>query len=257
MDKKTEIRRKRDRRRLRASIFLRRNGLYIAAAICLAMLGGVSALILGGRGGNDSPAERSYDERLSSVSPSPSAKPDAVPSHLPTSAPTTVPTTAPEPTPVPTPIPDFTPAPSESPRPGPVGWNPPVNGSVIRVFAMDQLIWSKTLGQWMTHSGVDIACPKGSEVRAVAPGTVKRVYEDDMLGPTVVVSHDGGVTTVYSGLKKDVPVREGDKLASRALIGYIGDTAVSECSEESHLHFELHLKDKPADPCEYIVFRKE
>ena len=50
MDKKTDKHRKRMRRRLRASIFLRKNGLYIALALCLAVIGGVSALIFGGKG---------------------------------------------------------------------------------------------------------------------------------------------------------------------------------------------------------------
>ena len=95
---------------------------------------------------------------------------------------------------------------------------------------MDCLIYSKTLGQWMTHSGVDIAAPKGTEVRTVDAGTVKRVYDDDMLGTTVVIEHANGLTTVYAGLKKEPPVMEGDAVNARDLIGYIGDTAILRLS---------------------------
>ena len=151
----------------------------------------------------------------------------------------------------------MTPAPSETtvPKDQDSKWTSPVDGKLIRSFAMDCLIYSKTLGQWMTHSGVDIAAVKGSEVRAVDSGIVKRVYDDDMLGTTVVIEHKNGLITVYSGLKKETAVKEGDTVAPRDLVGYIGDTAISECAEESHLHFEVWKDEKPVDPKIYITFK--
>ena len=40
------------------------------------------------------------------------------------------------------------------------------------------------------------------------------------------------------------------------LIGYVGDTAVSECGEKSHLHFGLYVKGKSVDPADYVLFDK-
>ena len=106
----------------------------------------------------------------------------------------------------------------------------------------------------MTHPGVDIAAPKGAEVRTVAAGTVERVYTDDMLGVTVVIAHDNGMRTVYSNLKEAPPVAEGQRVESRAVIGCIGDTAISECADRAHLHFELYIGDSLADPQKYMTF---
>ena len=256
MDKKAELQaelhRKRMRRRLRASIFLRRNGLYIAVAVCLAVIGGAAALIFGGNGNTpETPAEHSYDQRLNEAQAS--IVPAATP--LPTRRPSA--TSEPLRSPKPTLIPNLTPAPSAAPEPASVSWISPVDGRLIRVYSMDALIYSKTLGQWMTHSGVDVAAPKGTEVHAVDAGTVARVYDDDMLGTTVIIEHADGLTTVYCGLKKEPPVREGDAVDARALIGYIGDTAISECAEESHLHFEIRLNGRPVDPRSYITFKTE
>ena len=89
------------------------------------------------------------------------------------------------------------------------------------------------------------------------PGTVKKVYDDDLLGTTVLIEHEGGVSTLYAGLQKEPPVKEGDRVAARGFIGYVGDTAISECADESHLHFELWLNGIPNDPENLIVFKKE
>lgn len=237
--------------------FIRRNSLFIAVGLCLALLGGVFA-VTAGRDGRipEAPAESSLDEQLSNAeSPSPTER-APYSSHAPRGTKAPDKAYSPEPTVMPelTPGPSLSPAPRESAERKP--WNPPVDGRLIRVFSMDGLIWSKTLGQWMTHSGVDIAAQKGSEVRAVAAGTVERVYDDDMMGTTVIIDHGGGIKTVSSGLKKEPPVAEGQSLEERALIGVIGDTAISECAEESHLHFEVLREGAPVDPEGFVVFRR-
>ena len=65
---------------------------------------------------------------------------------------------------------------------------------------------------------------------------------------------DNGMRTVYSNLREAPPVTEGQRLESRALIGYVGDTAISECADRSHLHFELYIGESPADPQKYLTF---
>ncbi|MCR5808445.1 MAG: M23 family metallopeptidase [Clostridiales bacterium] len=248
---------KRTARKRRASRFLRENGLLIAALICLTILGGTFALVLGTKDRTpQAPAERSYDEDISqALDRARTAKPTTVPdSARATKNPAN--TDIPGGTPKPTLMPELTPAPSSTPQPKPRDpWTSPVDGRLIRVYAMDCLIWSKTLGQWMTHPGVDIAAPKGSEVRSIEAGVVEKVYDDDMLGTTVVILHDGGMRTVYSGLKKETAVKEGDRVEIRQLIGYVGDTAISECAEESHLHFELMLNDQQVDPVNYVIIK--
>ncbi len=249
MDKRSNRKWRWKQFKLRSSIFLRKNGLYVALTVCLAVLGAAAAVIFSG--GHDEPEEKdvglSHNQTLNDVTFAP------VPN---TPAPHKTPNVAARPTIAPPP--DFTPAPSATPPADTsVTITPPVNGSVIRVYAMDSLIYSKTLDQWMTHCGVDIAAKQGDEVHAIMEGTVENVYNDDMMGMTVVISHPNGMKSVYSNLKSELSVSEGQKVKNREVIGCIGDTAISECAEQSHLHFELYVNGAPANPEDYITFKKE
>lgn len=251
---------KRLRRLARARLFLRRNGSYVLAGLCFALIAGV-LLLAGGQKEKDAPAESSLDERLkdaaASSSPEATRRPAGstpvpiVPAESP--APTFIPPT----TPAPTLMPDMTAHPTALPTEKSPVFEPPVDGRLMRGYAMDCLIWSKTLTQWMTHPGVDISAQTGSEVRAVEAGTVERVYTDDLMGVTVVIRHEGGIETSYMGLAENVPVKEGDRVSSREVIGYIGSTAISECAEEPHLHFEIKVGGEPVDPSGMIVFKRE
>lgn len=166
-------------------------------------------------------------------------------------------TPTPTPTATPTPMPDLTPAP---PTPKPTQrqkLSPPVRGEVIWGFAVNELIYSRTLDQWTTHTGVDVASPKGSEVRAVFAGTVTEIFTDDSLGVMVEIKGADGMTAAYGNLKADPPVKAGARVNSGDTIGYVGDTAISECGDKSHVHFELLKDDKYVDPQDYVLFIKE
>ena len=278
MDKRSERKWTMRTFRLRTAIFFRRNGLYLSAFACLAVLG-IAAAVLFSLGGEDKPTPvgRSDDERLAQVVNTPTPKPTASPS--PSAEVRNAETPRPERTPYshavnitpapsaklretavpadsPAPIPDITPHPELTADPQLSRLQPPVDGHIIRVFAMNSLIYSETLKQWMTHSGVDIAAKKGDEVYSVLAGTVENVYSDDMLGVTVVIRHANGLISCYSSLKDEPPIKAGDRVKDRQVIGYIGDTAISECAERSHLHFELHYDGSPIDPQSIITFNK-
>ena len=124
----------------------------------------------------------------------------------------------------------------------------PVSGQVIWGYAADKLIYSKPLDQWTTHKAVDIACPEGTAVKCVLGGTVERVYTDDQLGVTVIVKHSSDRKTLYANLNETVPVRAGDKVNAGTVLGTVGKTAISECAQESHLHFAFFVKGKAVDP---------
>lgn len=260
MDKKTERKWRMRQFRLRSAIFLKRNGLYLMALACFAAIGAAALLLLNAGKRDASPVRRSDDERLvDAAATRPASVSSAVPVALdePTAAPKETPAVpSPPPDETGSAMPDFTPAPDETPDPSLSMLEPPVDGPVIRCFAVNSLIWSETLGQWMTHSGVDIAANKGDEVRTVLAGTVEAVYTDDMLGVTVVIAHENGLRSVYSSLKEAPPVSVGDHVEARQVIGNIGDTAISECAERSHLHFELYVNGSPVDPESMIIFNK-
>ena len=63
--------------------------------------------------------------------------------------------------------------------------------------------------------------------------------EDDFLGWTVELTHDGGYTTRYCNLAAEIPVAVGDQVRSGSQIGAVGTTAKLELASEPHLHFEV------------------
>ncbi len=71
----------------------------------------------------------------------------------------------------------------------------PVAGQTVAGYAMDCLSYNATTRDWRVHNGVDIAAEAGTEVCAAADGTVYTTLEDDSMGMTVVIRHNGGYTT--------------------------------------------------------------
>ena len=88
----------------------------------------------------------------------------------------------------------------------------PVAGQTVSVYAMDCLSYNETTRDWRVHNGVDIAAEEGAEVCAAADGIVYTTYQDDSMGMTVVIRHDGGYTTQYSSLAEELQVSAGDEV---------------------------------------------
>lgn len=249
----------------RLRTLLREKGMYLVVFASLAAVGAAAAISAGAPEKKNveatpvpspatAPVLQSEDERLSGVS----AFRTPVPSGMPTSTPAGMPPASPSPSPDATPIPDFTAKPQNADRKkkdeAPRKAVSPVKGSVIWKFAESELIYSQTLDQWMTHHGVDVSAALESEVRAIYAGTVEDVYQDDAFGFTVRMSHGEGMQSLYANLAQDPPVKPGDKLKAGDTLGYVGQSALSECKSPSHLHFEIWKDEKPMDPEEYCLF---
>ncbi|MDD5863746.1 MAG: M23 family metallopeptidase [Firmicutes bacterium] len=129
----------------------------------------------------------------------------------------------------------------------------PVSGDEISAYSMEALSYNETTRDWRVHNGVDIAAETGTQVCAAADGEVYTVYEDDSMGYTVVIRHDGGYTTKYSSLSKDVAVQSGDTVTAGQVIGYVGDTALVESTLGSHVHFSVTCQDEPMNPADFLA----
>ena len=129
----------------------------------------------------------------------------------------------------------------------------PVPGDPIGAYAMDCLSYNETTRDWRVHNGVDYAAEAGPPVCAAADGTVYTTYEDDTLGYTVVIRHDGGYTTRYSSLDEELCVSPGDTVTLGQTIGYAGDSALVESVMGSHVHFSVSCQDQPMDPAEFFA----
>lgn len=118
----------------------------------------------------------------------------------------------------------------------------PIVGEHLTGFSMDSLVYSNTLAEWVTHRGIDIKAEKTSIVKASASGKIKAIKNDPRYGLSIIIEHEGGFETVYSSLLSSEFVKEGDTVEQGQAIGTVGNSAVFETAEGSHLHFEM-LKD--------------
>ena len=132
-------------------------------------------------------------------------------------------------------------------RPSP-GRFRPVEGVVVQSYSMDKLSFNPTTRDWRTHAGMDLSAPEGSVVVSAADGTVLSVFDDDMLGKTVTIQHDGGYVTHYANLAEETQVSAGDSVSAGQAIGTVGKTALGEVGSESHLHFAVYRNNVPQDP---------
>ncbi len=128
----------------------------------------------------------------------------------------------------------------------------PVNGKILVPFSNGELVKSETLGYWKTHDGVDIQAEKGTAVKAMNKGTVKKIWEDALWGYCIVIDHGNGVEGHYYNLSAEMMVQEGTEVNAGQAIGTIGDTASCEAAELSHLHFAVKKNGSWIDPIAYI-----
>lgn len=231
----------------RAGGFFKKQGFYIVLALCLLVVGvAVAVTVFPGSEAEPAPSDgqvvqsnQSGDETLAGrKTPTPTMKP------LATASPTPVATATPSATPQ---------SVNTDARPARKG-SAPVEGAIQWGYAMDQLLYSRTLDQWTTHAGVDLNAAEGTQVHAVLSGTVAAVYEDDALGQVVTILHTNDRMSLYANLDETVSVTEGQKVNEGDVIGTVGNTALAECGDEPHLHFGFFVEEKPVDPSEYVEF---
>lgn len=128
----------------------------------------------------------------------------------------------------------------------------PVEGEIIKEYSKENLIYSETLKEWTTHTGIDISADLATVVKATAEGTVKSIKNDPRYGITVIIEHVNGYETRYSNLLTAEFVTIGENVTQGQTIGTVGSTASFEVLDKSHLHFEILKNNEYLDPTSYI-----
>lgn len=128
----------------------------------------------------------------------------------------------------------------------------PVEGEIIKGFAIDNLVFSETLQEWIVHKGIDIKAPRTTVVKASEEGTVSAIKNDPRYGLTVIVEHRDGYKTVYSNLLTTEFVKEGEAVIKGQSLGTVGNSASFEIADEPHLHFEMLKDEQTIDPTLYL-----
>lgn len=122
----------------------------------------------------------------------------------------------------------------------------PVEGNVSKGYSETALQYSETYGDMRLHTGIDIVCEAGTEVRSAGSGTVSSVENDALYGKTVTVEHGDGIIAKYCGLD-GIFVKVGDTLSAGNSIGTVG-TVPCECAEQSHIHIFAEINGETVSP---------
>ena len=100
------------------------------------------------------------------------------------------------------------------------------------------------------HTGLDIAAPTGTPIKAAAAGRIVTA-RSTVYGLYAVIYHGSDVATMYAHMSRFAvtsgQVRQGQ------IIGYVGSTGYST---GPHLHFEVRLKGRPYHPMGWFGWAK-
>ena len=128
----------------------------------------------------------------------------------------------------------------------------PVEGEILKGFAIDNLVYSETLQERIVHKGIDIKAARTTVVKAAEEGKVVAIKNDPRYGLTVIIEHRNGLKTIYSNLLTTEFVKEGEEVIKGQSLGTVGNSAAFEIADEPHLHFEMTKDEETVDPTLYL-----
>ncbi len=118
----------------------------------------------------------------------------------------------------------------------------PVSGTITSRFGVSSNI------RRSSHTGLDIAAPTGTPVKAAASGTVTFSGWKGSYGNMLVISHGNGVQTYYGHCSK-LYAKNGQTVSQGDVVASVGSTGNST---GPHLHLEIRVNGTAYNPQNYI-----
>lgn len=132
------------------------------------------------------------------------------------------------------------------------GYIYPIRGTIQNGYSGEDLYKSKTLDEWVMHTGIDIAAKVGTPVKASANGKVVSVWDDEQWGGCIKIQHENNVVSYYYNLKPAVNVSKNQQVKLGDVVGAVGTSAMIESLEEPHLHFAIQKDGNWVDPKNFL-----
>lgn len=120
----------------------------------------------------------------------------------------------------------------------------PVGGTITSRYGVSSRL------RVSTHTGLDIAASTGTDIKAVADGTVISAKYTGSYGNLVKIDHGNGIETWYGHTSK-MYVKEGETVKAGDIIAAVGSTGNST---GPHLHFEIRVNGEDVNPQNYMNF---
>lgn len=104
-------------------------------------------------------------------------------------------------------------------------------------------------GRRKGHTGMDLAVPIGTPIRAALPGTVTvAAYDQGGYGYYIMIDHGNGLSTLY-GHNSQLLAQVGQTVEAGDIIARSGSTGRST---GPHLHFEVRVNGERTNPRYYL-----
>lgn len=129
---------------------------------------------------------------------------------------------------------------------------PKINGVLLAVTPVSGKITSRYASMSSVrsgaHTGTDIACSKGTPIKAVASGTIVFAEKNGSYGNLIKIDHGNGVETWYAHCN-ELYGKVGQKVNAGDIIATVGSTGNST---GPHLHLEIRVNGNTINPQKYL-----